>query len=88
MATPRELLLLSTSYDAFSRWQEEYGESLVFTLFVYCDALHSASAGDVVYVSLFRRPICIINSRESAEDLLRKRGHIYSCRPLGIFANM
>jgi hypothetical protein len=74
-------------YDAFNRWQEEYGGSLVFTLFVYCDGLHSASTGDVVYVNLFRRPICIINSRESAEDPLRKRGDIYSCRPLGICEN-
>lgn len=75
-------------YDAFSLWQKVYGESPIFTLFVpYGDTI-SMSTGDVVYISLLGLPVYIINTREKAEELLSKRGHKYSHRPVRVFSNM
>jgi hypothetical protein len=75
-------------YDAFCRWQKEYGESPFPTLFVRCEDIVSMSTGDVVYISLLGQPIYIINTREKAEDLLSKRGHVHSHRPVRVFSNM
>lgn len=40
-----------------------------------------AYTGDVVYANFFGQPIYVINSREKAEELLSKRGNVYSGRP-------
>ena len=74
-------------YDAFSRWQKVYGEPLSFP-YSFCENIILMSTGDVVYISLLGLPMYIINTREKAEDLLNKRGHIYSHRPVRVFSNM
>lgn len=74
-------------YDTFSRWQKVYGEPLSLP-YSFCENITSVSTGDVVYISLLGLPMYIINTREKAEDLLSKRGHIYSHRPVRVFSNM
>lgn len=64
---------------AFLEWAKKYGTfhsnlSLSNETEVY-------DIGDVLYVSVFGRPIIILNSAKSAIDLLDKRSAIYSSRP-------
>jgi hypothetical protein len=66
-------------YDAFTRWQKEYGTPN-HNLYIPPIAKY-AHAGDVVYANFFGQPIYVINTREKAEELLTKRGNVYSGRP-------
>ena len=43
--------------------------------------------GDVIYTSLFGRPVIVLNSIEAARDLLDNKGSIYSDRPLAVVFN-
>ena len=38
-------------------------------------------AGDIIYIHIFGNPILILNSAKVTDDLLEKRGTIYSSRP-------
>jgi len=42
---------------------------------------HALSLGPIIYASTFGKPLIILNSFEVAQDLLQKRGNIYSGRP-------
>lgn len=39
------------------------------------------NVGNIIYLSVFGRPIIVINSVEDARELLDKRGALYSERP-------
>ena len=62
----------------FEQWGKEYGEHG-----------HPGTApassillpGSIVYASAFGKPLVILNSFNVAQDLLQKRGNIYSSRP-------
>ncbi|PVF96174.1 cytochrome P450 [Serendipita vermifera] len=43
--------------------------------------------GDIIYVDVMGTPMLILNSLEAAQDLLEKRGDIYSSRPYTIMMN-
>ena len=63
----------------FERWSKEYGR--------YCfrwvepDPTNTSSLGPIVYASAFGKPLIVLNSFNVAQDLLQKRGSIYSGRP-------
>ena len=40
--------------------------------------------GDVIYTSLFGRPVVVLNSIDAVRDLLDKRGSNYSSRPKSV----
>ena len=40
-----------------------------------------SSAGEIIYVRFFQRPVIILNSARAAQDLMEKRGAKYSGRP-------
>jgi len=42
---------------------------------------YAASQGPIVYASTFGKPLIVLNSFTAAQDLLQKRGSIYSGRP-------
>ena len=42
---------------------------------------HAPSPGPIVYASAFGKPFIILDSFDVAQDLLQKRGSIYSGRP-------
>jgi hypothetical protein len=44
------------------------------------------NTGDVVYLSVFGRPIIVLNSQKAAADLLGRRARNYSDRPRFIVA--
>ncbi|KAJ3570255.1 hypothetical protein NP233_g4534 [Leucocoprinus birnbaumii] len=43
---------------------------------------HSPPSGDLIYIRLLGNPVLVLNSAQSIDDLLNKRGHIYSSRPI------
>ncbi|PVF96176.1 cytochrome P450 [Serendipita vermifera] len=43
--------------------------------------------GDIIYVDLMGTPMLILNSLNAVEDLIEKRGSIYSGRPYTVMAN-
>jgi hypothetical protein len=65
----------------FSEWQEQYGTR------TFSGTLHLQSfvpelvLGDVIHLTALGRHILILNSQEAVDDLLIKRGNIYSSRP-------
>ncbi|KAF8314415.1 cytochrome P450 [Clavulina sp. PMI_390] len=52
---------------------------------IWCAELQK-QYGDVVYLSVFGRPMIILNSLEAINDLLVKRSSIYSDRPRAVMA--
>ncbi|THH09649.1 hypothetical protein EW146_g8627 [Bondarzewia mesenterica] len=44
--------------------------------------------GDMIYIYAFGNPILILNSAKAAEELLDKRGSIYSSRPVRTMKNL
>jgi hypothetical protein len=37
--------------------------------------------GDIIYMNILGTPMLVVNSLDTARDLMEKRGHIYSGRP-------
>lgn len=69
-------------YDTFSEWNRQFGPSSLLL------SLHHPilAPGDVVYANFLGRSLLIISSRDKAEELLNKRGMIYSNRPARVLA--
>ncbi|THH12717.1 hypothetical protein EW146_g7437 [Bondarzewia mesenterica] len=44
--------------------------------------------GDIIYIYAFGNPILVLNSAKAAEELLDKRGSIYSSRPVRTMINL
>ena len=59
------------------------GKTLWYVLTVSPCVLRCSSSpvGDVVFARLFQKPVIILNSLRAAQDLLEKKGAIYSDRP-------
>lgn len=64
----------------FEQWGREYGESFQRNDFDLTHD-HELSLGPIVYASAFGKPLIVLNSFSVAQDLLQKRGNIYSSRP-------
>lgn len=62
----------------FEQWGKEYGEQ-DFRRMAW--ASPRTTSGPIVYASAFGKHLVILNSFNAAQDLLQKRGSIYSSRP-------
>ena len=62
----------------FAEWSKMWGES--FSL-LPCHRLPQQRVGDVMYTPIFGKPIIVLNSIDSARDLLDKKGSNFSDRP-------
>ena len=66
-------------FKTFHRWGKRYG---AYTLHIVVGImLLMQLVGDLVFVRLFQKPVVILNSLRAAQDLLEKKGAIYSDRP-------
>ena len=73
-------------WETFAEWAKNWGGLLVSLLSGFL--VHSKlPTGDIVYTSLFGTPIIVINSIDSARDLLDKRGSNFSDRPRAVVRN-
>ena len=46
-----------------------------------CGAAHASAGSDVVYFNVLGTPMLVINSYDTAHELLNKKGTLYSSRP-------
>lgn len=71
----------------YAKWRKTYG---MFSRFAFDDLRGRRSrviTGDVIYLSVLRNPIIILNTREAARALLEKRGGLYASRPIRTMVN-
>ncbi|PCH40605.1 cytochrome P450, partial [Wolfiporia cocos MD-104 SS10] len=71
---PKPLFLIGNSHQFSSTYMQQ---QLAQWKFKY-GMLH---IGDIIYASLFQKPVIILNSVQSAQELLDKKSSIYSDRP-------
>jgi len=65
----------------YSKWGAEYGKwNHEWHTWIHW----TRDAGEIVYSRLFSQDIVIINSERVARDLLERRSHKYSTRPLSL----
>ena len=84
---PRRRWLVGNLFDfptlypwkTFNDWKTLYGTNI--DTFAYAHLILHGSPGDVVYLEMLGKPMLILNSMDAINDLLDKRGDIYSCRP-------
>ena len=72
----------------FAKWSKELSELIPSRLSLFQSWWCSAAIGtdaniesDIIYLNLLGQPVVVLNSVQSAVDLLEKRGAIYSDRP-------
>ena len=70
---------------AYFRWSKEYGESPRSSLMSSADV---SSVSDLIHVRVLGQPIIVLNSVESAIELLERRGAIHSDRPFFAYFDM
>ena len=66
-------------WKTFNDWKAVYGTNI--DTLAYAHLILHGSPGDVVYLEVLGKPMLILNSMDAVNDLLDKRGDIYSCRP-------
>lgn len=67
----------------YAKWKEIYGPSLLHSLSCFPLSFHRQTyIGDLIYIRLLGNPLLVLNSIQAVNDLLDKRGHIYSSRPI------
>ncbi|KAG6915074.1 hypothetical protein DXG01_013569 [Tephrocybe rancida] len=64
----------------YDRWRKTYGKVFFGTSRAFTQ--RNDPAGDMIFLDVFRNPILVLNSAEATQDLLEKRGAIYSSRPV------
>lgn len=70
-------------------WQRQYGaSSLSYSLIVLSLILIAIYIGDLVYLENLGKSLLIVNSYETAVELLGKRSAIYSSRPPSVMAEL
>ena len=75
-------LPLVDQHKCFTQWGAQYGQ---YTQ-PYSDSVTNFPLlGDVVYARFFQQPVIILNSAQSAIDLMEKRGAKYSGRPRFVY---
>ena len=70
---------------AYFRWSKEYGEFRQPSSLSFADV---SSGSDLIHVRVLGQPIIVLNSVESAVELLEKRGAIHSDRPFFAYFDM
>lgn len=70
----------SREWITFAAWGKAFGKTYIQ---ICCTAANlEAGIGGVVHVSVFGRPIIVLNSRKAINDLLENKSGIYSDRPV------
>lgn len=77
---------LEHSHLTFARWGKQYGSSRVMTFNNVCATPDQSSLGPITYISLFGKPVIILNTSQATLDLLEKRSVSYANRPRLIMA--
>lgn len=68
----------------FAKWAKEYSE-LIFDPKSLYEASNANPESDIIYLNLLGQHVIVLNSLQSAVDLLDKRGAIYNDRPVYAF---
>jgi hypothetical protein len=64
----------------FTQWRELYGKKRPLQSPLYISHLLGTLVGDIVYANVMGTHMIVLNSSEAAEELLERRGNIYSER--------
>jgi len=64
----------------YAQWKDTFGLPCLLLLFDVSS--QRDTIGDIIYIYTFGNPIIVLNTAEAANQLLDKRGNIYSSRPL------
>ncbi|KAJ3479151.1 hypothetical protein NLI96_g9266 [Meripilus lineatus] len=71
------LRIFPRKHTTYLEWRKQYGMALIYRF--PSSNLHPL--GDIIYLNVIGKPIIILNTEEAANDLLQKKGKIYSERP-------
>ena len=71
----------ASEWITFTEWRKTYGKSGPSIATLALNHTGYSSAGNIIHLSVFGRPIIVLNSANAALDLLEKRSSIYSDRP-------
>ena len=78
------LLDMPTSHEwiTFAEWGKKWGMELHVEIPFKCSSLTSVLLGPMTTVSVFGQPMIVVNSAQTAMDMLDKKSAIYSDRPV------
>lgn len=71
------LRVFPRKHATYLEWRKRYGRALVYRS-PLSDRHHS---GDIIHLNVIGQPIIVLNTEKAANDLLQKKGKIYSERP-------
>ena len=71
----------ASEWITFTEWRKTYGNSGPSIATLAPNHTGYSSAGNIIHLSVFGRPIIVLDSANAALDLLERRSSIYSDRP-------